>query len=546
MWTAGVVFIALAGCAGDPDGLAGDGAADDVDGAEVVDVAGDEGDAGDASVDRGDARDASDGDASDGDASDGDASDGDASDGDASDGDAGDGDVRDVAMTLPDLPAMPDAPVAPDAPAAMDVPALPDAPTTPDAPARMDVREVGVDATSDAREVGVDAALDVREVGVDATVDVREAGVDAALDVREAGVDVVLDVREAGVDATVDVREAGVDAVADVREAGVDVVLDVREAGVDAVADVREAGVDAAMDVVADVREAAVDVSVDVSVPPDPVTYVGSFPIRTSGAAFLTTLTVLGSRREVWVLLPRVLPAHAPLVLGFHGTNSDGATMLSESGASAVSDAQGVVFIAPTSRWFSETGADFDHPGGNGTYWETANNPNPNTNEDLVLTRAIIQEARRAFGVDPTRVYAYGHSNGGFMAYMVSQVLRERVVGFGANSAGLSRCNPQQSCRFQGRGTTCAALAMQSGWCNCTGPELPVPVGATGRRTPGILLHGTADPLVSVYHTCTLDSLMRARGNPVQLTLFDGGGHSSFPSLASRVWTYLSAYRLAP
>ncbi len=228
------------------------------------------------------------------------------------------------------------------------------------------------------------------------------------------------------------------------------------------------------------------------------------------------------------------------------GSSSDGATMLSESGAAAVSDAQGVVFIAPTSRWFGGEGADFDHPGGNGTYWETSNNPDPNTNEDLLLTRAIIQEARRAYGIDPTRVYAYGHSNGGFMAYMVSQVLRDRVVGFGANAAGLSRCNPQQACRFQGRGTTCAALATQAGWCSCAGPELPVPVGATGRRTPGVLFHGTADPLVSVYHTCTLDALMRARGNPVQTNLFDGGGHASFSGLATRVWSYLSAYRLGP
>jgi poly(3-hydroxybutyrate) depolymerase len=287
------------------------------------------------------------------------------------------------------------------------------------------------------------------------------------------------------------------------------------------------------------------------TVPPDPVGYSGTLPVRTTGSAFTVRLTVRlpaggTSARDVTVLLPRVLPAGAPLVLGFHGTNSDGATMLSESGASAVADAQGVIFIAPTARWFGGEGADFDHPGGNGTYWETDTNPNPGTNEDLLLVRAIIQEARRAYGVDPARVYAYGHSNGGFMAFMVSQVLRDRVVGFGANSAGLSRCNPQQACRFQGSGTTCAALAAQPGWCTCTGPELPVPVGATGRRTPGVLFHGTADPLVSVQHTCTLDALMRARGNPVQTTLFDGGGHAAFPTLAARVWAYLSAYRLGP
>ena len=439
-----------------------------------------------------------------------------------------------------------------------------------------------VDATSvvdaiatDARDVIVDMpgvidAVDVRDVTADnvdvAVVDAHDAAADILVvadvidvpDVRDAVLDsVAVDVRDAAVDVVdvadvPDVRDAAVDVadVPDVRDAAVDVVdvPDVRDAAIDVVdvVDVRDAA-DATPDTTVppdSPADVATDTPSDVVIPPDPVMYTGTLPIHTDGAVFMTRFQVLGNNRDVWVLMPRVLPRNAPLVLGFHGTNSDGAVFLSESGAAAVSDAQGVVFIAPTSRWFSETGADFDHPGGNGTYWETANNTNPNTNEDLVLTRAIIQEARRVYGIDPTRVYAYGHSNGGFMAYMVSQVLRDRVVGFGENASGLSRCNPQQTCRFQGSGSTCAALATQSGWCACTGAELPIAVGATGRRTPGVLFHGTADPLVSVYHTCTLEARMRAVGNPVQTTLFDGGGHADFSTFASRMWSYLSVYRL--
>jgi len=479
---AGIVLLSV-GCAGDPGSLEGD--ADSGDAMPLDDVE-------DATQNTGDDM-PLDTDAN-GDVSDSDVSDSDVSDGDVSDSDVSDSDVSDSQLKLPDLPQ------------------LPDRPSTKD-----------VSWTGDGPLVTEGGALDALS----------------------------WDVREAGTDTGPPSWEAGVDAASDVREAGLDATSDVREAGLDATSDVREAGLDATSDVASDVREAGLDAPSDGGVPPDPVVYTGTLPIRTTGTVFQVRLTVRRadggmSPRDVWVLMPRVLPPNAPLMLGFHGTNSDGATMLSESGASAVSDAQGVVFIAPTSRWFSETGRDFDHPGGNGTYWETANDPNPDTNEDLLLVRAIIQEARRAYGIDPTRVYAYGHSNGGFMAYMVSQVLRDRVVGFGSNAAGLSRCNPQQACRFQGRGTTCAALATQPGWCTCSGPELPVPVGATGRRTPGILFHGTADPLVSVYHTCTLDALMRARGNPVNLTLFDGGGHASFSTLASRVWTYLSAYRLGP
>lgn len=372
----------------------------------------------------------------------------------------------------------------------------------------------------------VDAVVDVPVDRPDTTV--VDAVVDVPVDRPDTTVvDVVADVAVDRPDATV------TDAVADVAVDRPDTTV-----------------ADVAVDVAVDRPDATLDATVDVApdasttIPPDPVAYVGTFSTRTDGRSFLLPMRVLGSRRDVWIQMPVTLGPNPALMLAFHGTNGDGAVMLSDSGASSVIASNNVIFIAPTSRWFGGEGADFDHPGGNGTYWETANNPNPDTNEDLVLVRAIIQEARRAYNIDPARVYAYGHSNGGFMAYMVAQVLRERVVGFGENSAGLSRCNPQQSCRFQGAGTTCAALSTQSGWCTCAGPELPVPVPTTGRHGPAILLHGTADPLVSVYHTCTLEALLRARGHTVSTTLFDGGGHYLSATVASRVWSFLSPYRM--
>jgi poly(3-hydroxybutyrate) depolymerase len=308
-----------------------------------------------------------------------------------------------------------------------------------------------------------------------------------------------------------------------------------------------DAGTDRGLDVPRDQGPLSLDLpSSDVSVPRDPVAYSGVFPVRTDGRIFLTTLRVLGERRDVWVRMPRTLGRNVPLLLAFHGTNSDGQNILQESGADALVDREGLVVIAPSSRWFGDEGSDFDHPGGNGTYWETANNPNPDTNADLVLTRAVIEEARRAYDVDPTRIYTYGHSNGGFMAYFVAQVLRDRIAGFSENAAGLSRCNPQQMCRFEGRGTACAMLTSQPGWCNCGGAELPVAMATSGRRPPGVLFHGTADPLVSVYHTCMLEASLRARGIPVTTTLFDNGGHSVFENFATAAYNGLARYRLAP
>ncbi len=397
--------------------------------------------------------------------------------------------------------------------------------------------DVVIDAPVDRPDVtvdtGLDASVDRPDVTVDTGLDVPADRPDVPIDaVVDTGLDVPVDRPDVTVDAAVDRPDTTVDAVVDT---GLDVPVDRIDAAVDAPVDRPDITLADALDSTADGGSTS---------PPDPVAYVGTFSTRTDGRSFLLPVRVNGNRRDVWLQMPTTLGPNPALMLAFHGTNGDGAGMLAESGASTVIASNNVIFIAPTSRWFGDEGADFDHSGGNGTYWETANNPNPDTNEDLLLTRAIIQEARRAFNIDPARVYAYGHSNGGFMAYMVAQVLRDRVVGFGENSAGLSRCYPQQACRFQGSGTTCAALSTQSGWCTCSGAELPVPVPTTGRHTPGILMHGTADNLVSVFHTCTLESLMRARGNPVSIMLFDGGGHYLSVNTAPRVWAYLSAFRM--
>ncbi len=436
-------------------------------------------------------------------------------------------------MSTSDAPA-PDASTAdvlmPDA--SMGDAIAPDASTDDASLADASVDQVGA---ADVFEAGLDRPDAVTPVDV-APDRVDGGASDVPVDRPDSTVDVVIDVPvdrpDVTVDAAVDRPDTTVDAVVDT---GLDVPVDRIDAAVDAPVDRPDITLADALDSTADGGS---------TIPPDPVAYVGTFSTRTDGRSFLLPVRVNGNRRDVWLQMPTTLGPNPALMLAFHGTNGDGAGMLAESGASTVIASNNVIFIAPTSRWFGDEGADFDHSGGNGTYWETANNPNPDTNEDLLLTRAIIQEARRAFNIDPARVYAYGHSNGGFMAYMVAQVLRDRVVGFGENSAGLSRCYPQQACRFQGSGTTCAALSTQSGWCTCSGAELPVPVPTTGRHTPGILMHGTADNLVSVFHTCTLESLMRARGNPVSIMLFDGGGHYLSVNTAPRVWAYLSAFRM--
>ncbi len=292
---------------------------------------------------------------------------------------------------------------------------------------------------------------------------------------------------------------------------------------------------------------AAVDASVtDIAVvdgaapAADPVVYGGAF----SGATgyYTARLTVMGEGRDVWVYAPASRGASPALVVAFHGTNGDGDVVISGAGLRSLADAQGVVVVAPTARWFGGEGPDYDHPEGNGTYWETRS-ANVDANADLVLTRSVIVEAQRRYGIDPRRVYVVGHSNGGFMSLLVSVALRDRVAAFAENAAGLVTCANRPSCYFQSSSNSCATMASESGWCGCSGPGLPVALPTTGRQVPGYLAHFAQDPIVSVFYTCALSSRMSALGIANE-TVIRPGGHDLSTGFAQAAWGFLSRYRL--
>ncbi len=384
-------------------------------------------------------------------------------------------------------------------------------------------------------DVPVDRGTAVMDVPVDRGSTVMDVPVD-----RGAVVDVPVDRGTAVMDVPVDRGTTVMDVPVD-RGAVVDVPVDRGTTVMDVPVDRGTTVMDVPRDqgAIVDVRDVPVTTDVPRIPGDDPVVYSGAFPARTG--RFSVTLTVLAERRSVNVVVPRTNPTNAPLVLAFHGTNGDGNVMLDESGAAALADQQNVIVVAPTSRWLP-TG-DFDHDGAE-TYWETAPNWDVDRNQDVVLVRAIIQEARRVYRIDPTRVYAIGHSNGGFFSLFVSQLLRDRVAAFSENAGGLVRCTRRAACGFQGTGTTCAMLQGQRGWCNCTGPELPVALATSGRRPPGQLVHGTADPLVSVYYTCALEARMRELGYTWQTRLTNGEGHVVSSTYAQTAWTFLAPLRL--
>ena len=183
---------------------------------------------------------------------------------------------------------------------------------------------------------------------------------------------------------------------------------------------------------------------------PDTVAYTGAFEPATGYA----TLKVGGRDRRVYVYVPPRHSPKPPLVVAFHGTGGnmgDGAHdgAMSELSIREVADANGFVVVAPFST--NEGGVNADHEtGGNGWRFDD----DVGANVDLALTRASIQEARRAFRIDATHVYAVGMSNGAFFAYFAAMKLADRFAAFAESSGGLVPCGRRVDCEFRSRGSS--------------------------------------------------------------------------------------------
>jgi len=283
-----------------------------------------------------------------------------------------------------------------------------------------------------------------------------------------------------------------------------------------------------------------------------PVAYTGSF--ATTAGEQTTTITIAGLAREVFVYLPTKRAVNPPLLIALHGTG--GGTEL-ELGADLakrfepLADAHGVVILGPESR--VQPNGDWDQHSGGEKYWETmptedpARGCDPNRNPDLLLLRAIIQEAKRVYDVDSKRIYLAGFSNGAFFSIAASVALRDQIAAFMEMSGGLVTCDNTNSCSFGGTSTTCAGLATEADYCTCAGNEKPIRLPTSGRMPPGRLTHGNQDFTVTVAYTCALAARMTALGHTVEVEIRGGADHAvpdfAAPPAFEPVWTFFDGHR---
>ncbi len=143
-----------------------------------------------------------------------------------------------------------------------------------------------------------------------------------------------------------------------------------------------------------------------------------------------------GLRRTYRLLVPPNVGATPALVIGLHGGFGSGEQFEQTSQLDRLALRDGFIAVYPDG-----TGAVRTWNAGSCCGSAARNNV-----DDVGFISALIRELEQRYEIDPHRVYAMGHSNGGMLAYRLACELSNLVVGVGVQSAtqGTTACSPEQ------------------------------------------------------------------------------------------------------
>ncbi|MBU1897829.1 dienelactone hydrolase family protein, partial [Myxococcota bacterium] len=218
------------------------------------------------------------------------------------------------------------------------------------------------------------------------------------------------------------------------------------------------------------------------------------------------SVSALGQARSAVVRAPPGVGQGAPLIIALHGNGDTAENFCLTSEICAFGVAQGAVVVVPQGRMrdvLVEIAEETQTV--RGVHWD-AYNSTPQSNEDLALLDALIAEADAR--CQSGRITLWGHSQGGFCAYLLSRIRNDIIDG----------------------ALICAAA-------ESIGLQF-----AHERPTPYFFLIGEQDWSWSGGQvTATIQALERA-GHPTALITLPGVGHGGYlRGYNDQIWAFLNA-----
>lgn len=233
--------------------------------------------------------------------------------------------------------------------------------------------------------------------------------------------------------------------------------------------------------------------------------------------------------RRARLVAPDAVTAPAPLLILLHGYTATAAGQDAYLGVSEQAASRGLYVLLPNGT---------SGPDGR-SFWDAAPaccNFTGSPVDDVGYLRSLIKEAIEVRPIDPARIYVFGHSNGGFMAYRLACELADEIAGVavlaGSEGEAAQDCTPSRPVSVlhlhgdadalitYGGGRTVrpfpGTIEVVSRWaerasCNpdpIDGGRLDLDTGIVGEETAVLAYEGCAD------------------GVAVQLDTIEGGSHS--------------------
>jgi polyhydroxybutyrate depolymerase len=167
------------------------------------------------------------------------------------------------------------------------------------------------------------------------------------------------------------------------------------------------------------------------------------------GAVTDGTLRFAGSERTYRLYVPSHLPAGpVPLFIGLHGGLGWGDQFATTNHIEGLAESNGFIVVHPDGTKLAG-GPLAERNGGRGGVWNggiCCGLAARSHADDVGFIAALIDQLETDHDIDPHRVFAFGHSNGGIMSYRLACQLADRIVGIGvvAGTLGINPCDPVQ------------------------------------------------------------------------------------------------------